>query len=747
MDGVTIYDACFSFKTIKEAPSRNRTVHSKILFTSRFSIHFWLLYSLSFIYRLPPCVNRNIEEEKKTMFRIIFLNKKNLQSRGSASSFIEKSLSWHSRRGSSSFSSFDYNPHNSNINNSKSCPIILETLSSSYHMKLNHSNHHNQPYMTKRMTQPQQYRSLMTTNIDFSSSIILNNLIKTKSLTSGIYSSSKACITSSSLSPSPSSSATTATATSTTTTISQQSNGSFIIPVLAIHIAEKIDLVSTLSKVFGNQSSTMKRKMYGNKYLSYSVIQLNHLKTNQQQQSINNNSTTEKKKSDHDTNNMSSYASYVANQFLQQQQSQASSNPFLGVATTPIDNNSNISRNRSIRAAAGKSDHNLVDEAIATVKGNSNNNNTTTSSSINRIQKKYFHRSPGFVAIFPFGSVVLFNIPPNEVSMIIHHIKQYSTDPVVSGSERKESFSVLVQEDDIVTVDNEYNNHNNNHNTSNSSNNNNEALMMNNDHVHHTITSDAVVDNIKANATNNDEKHYYNDVTPDYCIVHNELDMNGVAVISNIMAQTVALDTYSDMVDELLNNFAAINSTVKKTGKFTSTDRHFLFKTVAQNNSIFIDMISKTRIKDRNDTAWVLTKYQKIYDGLKHEFEIDDRFENIEFKLNLIQHNAKFFMEVLHHQSSNNLEWIIVVLILAECILMIVEMSGNSTHFFGTISNIVSTIIPSSTTSTLPMTTPNDVIATTSSIETLMMTDGNNIISPSLTDTACNDPTTKHNSK
>jgi hypothetical protein len=56
--------------------------------------------------------------------------------------------------------------------------------------------------------------------------------------------------------------------------------------------------------------------------------------------------------------------------------------------------------------------------------------------------------------------------------------------------------------------------------------------------------------------------------------------------------------------------------------------------------------------------------------------EIDDRFENIEFKLNLIQQNAKFFLEVLHHQKSNNLEWIIAILILLECILMCIEMSG-----------------------------------------------------------------------
>lgn len=74
------------------------------------------------------------------------------------------------------------------------------------------------------------------------------------------------------------------------------------------------------------------------------------------------------------------------------------------------------------------------------------------------------------------------------------------------------------------------------------------------------------------------------------------------------------------------------------------------------------------------------------------EKELDDRFENMEFKLNLIQTNAKFFLEVLHHQKSNNLEWIIVALILAECILMCVEMSGMG----GTLFQAVSSLVPSS---------------------------------------------------
>lgn len=258
---------------------------------------------------------------------------------------------------------------------------------------------------------------------------------------------------------------------------------------------------------------------------------------------------------------------------------------------------------------------------------------------------------PRYVAVFRFGSVVFFNIPPREVASLVADIKKHSTDPVLSGFERKEHFGVLVSPPVPEA----------------------EAgggPPLRGGDGYHLPTEEgneaATAALAAAPATQ---------VTADYCVVP-ELDLNGVGVISNIMAQTVALDSYNDVVDDILAEFFKINQDVTRTGKFASSHRDFLFKTVAQNNMIFVDMISKIRIKDRSDTAWRLTEYEPIHYQMKDEFEIDDRFEQIEFKLNLIQQNAKFFLEVLQSQKSNSLEWIIVVLIAVECVIMCADMSG-----------------------------------------------------------------------
>lgn len=74
---------------------------------------------------------------------------------------------------------------------------------------------------------------------------------------------------------------------------------------------------------------------------------------------------------------------------------------------------------------------------------------------------------------------------------------------------------------------------------------------------------------------------------------------------------------------------------------------------------------------------------------MRDEFEINARFQNIEFKLNLIQQNAKFFLEILGENKSNALEWGIIVLILFECVLMMMEMSGVGEVFFSSAVQMV----------------------------------------------------------
>lgn len=136
-----------------------------------------------------------------------------------------------------------------------------------------------------------------------------------------------------------------------------------------------------------------------------------------------------------------------------------------------------------------------------------------------------------------------------------------------------------------------------------------------------------------------------------------EIDHINIHVIAGVMAQTVALEHYERQVEAILTEFEKLNTSVEKNGprgalfgigigdKQTEAQQHKkLFKIVATNNTLLIDLVSKLRVIDRKrpgDAAWSHTRYHSMWESLLEEFELNERFNNLNFKLELIQHNTK----------------------------------------------------------------------------------------------------------
>lgn len=140
-------------------------------------------------------------------------------------------------------------------------------------------------------------------------------------------------------------------------------------------------------------------------------------------------------------------------------------------------------------------------------------------------------------------------------------------------------------------------------------------------------------------------------------ILVREVDHVNIHVIAGVLAQTVALEHYERQVEAILNEFEKLNTSVEKNGprgalfglgigdKQTERQQHKkLFKIVATNNTLLIDLVSKLRVIDRKrpgDAAWSHTRYHNMWESLLEEFELNERFNNLNFKLELIQHNTK----------------------------------------------------------------------------------------------------------
>ena len=67
--------------------------------------------------------------------------------------------------------------------------------------------------------------------------------------------------------------------------------------------------------------------------------------------------------------------------------------------------------------------------------------------------------------------------------------------------------------------------------------------------------------------------------------------------------------------------------------------------------------------------------HDKLWEGLREEFELSDRFNHLELKVGMVQASAQFFLDMIHNQKSDTMEWIIVLLIAVEILICLHDIS------------------------------------------------------------------------
>ncbi|KAK4263526.1 hypothetical protein QN277_028922 [Acacia crassicarpa] len=166
---------------------------------------------------------------------------------------------------------------------------------------------------------------------------------------------------------------------------------------------------------------------------------------------------------------------------------------------------------------------------------------------------------------------------------------------------------------------------------------------------------------------------------PDY-IVLKSLDTDGIRIIGSVLGQSIALDYFVSQVDSLVEEFADINRGMEKTGTFTM-DKKKLLQLVGKANSNLADVILKVGLFERSEIAWRDAKYAEIYEYLREEYEVAQRFGNLDFKLKFVEHNIHFLQEVLQNRKSDFLEWCIIFLLFIENVISIYEILQESNKF------------------------------------------------------------------
>lgn len=155
------------------------------------------------------------------------------------------------------------------------------------------------------------------------------------------------------------------------------------------------------------------------------------------------------------------------------------------------------------------------------------------------------------------------------------------------------------------------------------------------------------------------------------------LNVDGIRTIGSVLGQSIALDYYVGQVDGMVAEFTDINRGMAKTGTFTMKSKK-LFQIVGKANSNLADVILKLGLFERSDIAWKNAKYAQVWEYLRDEFELTQRFASLDFKLKFVEHNIRFLQEILQNRKSDFLEWLIIVLISVEIVISLYDLIHKS---------------------------------------------------------------------
>jgi uncharacterized Rmd1/YagE family protein len=157
------------------------------------------------------------------------------------------------------------------------------------------------------------------------------------------------------------------------------------------------------------------------------------------------------------------------------------------------------------------------------------------------------------------------------------------------------------------------------------------------------------------------------------CVVVRELDRKLVELVALVVSQSAAMEYYEEDVDQILARLNKFSENLAQTGKLSARPRELL-QFIGSGMSVHNQVIYTLSLLDTPQLAWEDETLDRIYAGLRTQFEIPDRFRALDLKLRMINDNFKLFVDLAQERRNYLLEITVAVLIAVEVVLFVYEI-------------------------------------------------------------------------
>ncbi len=155
-------------------------------------------------------------------------------------------------------------------------------------------------------------------------------------------------------------------------------------------------------------------------------------------------------------------------------------------------------------------------------------------------------------------------------------------------------------------------------------------------------------------------------------IIIPKVDEEMIRLVMLNTSQSVALNRYSEITEELLKETNEHTLYLEKKGKLDISG-HKLKRFIGKILNIKNRISENLYIFDSPDITWENEQLNKLNQDLKQAFDLKDRYRLIHDRIEIIKENLELFKDIMDHKESSRLEWIIIILIVIEVVDLFVE--------------------------------------------------------------------------
>jgi uncharacterized Rmd1/YagE family protein len=154
-----------------------------------------------------------------------------------------------------------------------------------------------------------------------------------------------------------------------------------------------------------------------------------------------------------------------------------------------------------------------------------------------------------------------------------------------------------------------------------------------------------------------------------------EFNRHTATLVAVVLSRSVALEYYEGLVESSLEGLEATVQALASTGRIPRRQRQ-LTRQVGLALLIEHELAFSVGVFDDPEIVWEGGKRNdQFYRALTREFDLNDRIKVIQQKVSLISRWSTFVISRLEGSRAEILEWLIVILILSEIILMLLKLA------------------------------------------------------------------------